>query len=474
MPFLLLGADSRAGREDTKLHPAGGAPSRRRALRHDLRPGVSILYNLLYLLAAAITWPYLVWRRLKRGPGSLSWSERLGGVSSRPVAAHCAWIHGVSLGEINATQPLVAELRARSPETVIVISSTTQTGLQRAQELYPRLLVFRFPLDLSFVLHRVFQRIRPSIIVLMELEVWPNLLEVARSWHVPVIIANARITDERTMRAFRLPILRGIARRMFRQIAWVGAQDDVYARRFAELGVSQDRIRVTGSVKYDSAVVADRVDGQEAVAEQMAIDSAAPLWVCGSTGPGEEATILAAHAHLLQEFPQLQLVIVPRRPERFDEVARLIVEHNWTCLRRSGAPPLVPANVETPRAVGLGDTVGELRKFYALATVVFVGRSLVPMGGSDVMEVAGLGKPMVVGPHTENFAEPVEWLVRAGACQALSPDEANVDGLAKAIATWLRDTDRVSRGAAGREVVLSRRGATDRTVTQILTMRSDE
>jgi 3-deoxy-D-manno-octulosonic-acid transferase len=426
---------------------------------------MSTLYDLLYLLAVGLGWPFLLYRRLKRGPSGVPLSELMGRVPSRPVSARCVWIHAVSLGEVNATRTLVTELRTRSPDTVVVVSATTRTGLARARQIYPNLVTFRFPLDFSFAIRRVLTKIRPSIIVLMELEVWPNLVEVAEQEQIPVIIANGRVTEEKSMRRFRQPVLRHVARRMFRKLRWVGVQDERYAQRFVELGVPAERVTVTGSVKYDAADIADRLDGQDALAQAMGLDPDKPVWVCGSTGPGEEAQILVAYEQILAHVKDLQLAIIPRKPERFDEVAALIVERGYACLRRSTGAPVVPQGVVEPRPVALGDTMGELRMFYALATVVFVGRTLVPMGGSDVMEVAGLAKPLIVGPHTENFAEAVNLLASEGGCRQISSAEA----LTGAVLDLLRHPQRAAKmGQAARAAIVSRRGATELTVDEIL------
>ncbi len=428
---------------------------------------MSRFYDLLYLLAVGLGWPYLLYRRWTRGRSGVPLREYFGRVPSRPVSASCVWIHAVSLGEVNATRTLVEELRQRSPETIVVLSSTTRTGLDRARTLYPRLITFRFPLDFSFVHRTLLDRVRPSVIVLMELEVWPNLIEVAAERHIPVLIANGRVTAERSMRRFNHPLVRPLARRMFRQIAWVGAQDETYAERFIALGVPADRVTVTGSLKYDAADVSDHIPGQDELAAEMGIDTSRPLWVCGSTGPGEEALILDAYAKLREHTPDLQLALIPRKPERFDEVATLIVQRGFACLRRSTGQPTVPPGVTEPRPVFLGDTLGELRKFYALATVVFVGRTLVPMGGSDVMEAAGLARPVLVGPFTENFAEAVSLLVAEGGCRQIT----GPDALAGAVSDLLRHPERRARmGAAARAAIVSRRGATARTVTEILAL----
>ena len=426
---------------------------------------MSLLLDLIYVLLVCLGWPYLVYRRLTRGPASLALRQRLGNVPDRKVSAHCVWVHGVSLGEINAARTLVAELHRRSPGTAIAISSTTQTGYERAVALFPDLCVFRFPLDFSITIRRVLRRLRPSVIVLMELEVWPNLIEVAEGRGIPVVIANGRVTEGKSMRRFRKPLIRSLARRMFGRIRWVGAQDQTYADRFIELGVPAERVQVTGSMKYDAAEVADRIDGQDELAEGMGIDASKPLWVCGSTGPGEESLLLDAYETALSDAPTLQLAIVPRKPERFDEVAALIVRRGFACLRRSSGEPTLPAGVAEPRPVFLGDTLGELRKFYALSAAAFVGRSLVPLGGSDVMEVAALAKPVLVGTHTENFAEPVELLLAAGGCRVVGSSAE----LAGALVELLGDFEaREKMGCAGRATILSRRGATQCTVDRIL------
>ncbi len=426
---------------------------------------LSILLDLLWLLALPWVGLFRLVRNRRRKRSPIPLREYFGRVPARPVAAQCVWIHGVSLGEVNAIRTLVAELHRRAPDVAVVVSSSTDTGWTRARELYPQLITFRFPLDFSPAIRAAFARLRPSIVVLMELEVWPNFLEVAAADGVPVVIANGRVTEARSMRRFRWPLVRGLARRMFRRITWVGAQDATYQARFIELGVSAERVAVTGSLKYDAADVGDRIAGQDELAQNMGIDPAQPLWVCGSTGPGEEELILDAYARLRETIPDVQLALIPRKPERFDEVAELIVRRGYACLRRSTGQPMLPAGISEPGPVFLGDTLGELRKFYALATIVFVGRSLVPLGGSDVMEVAGLAKAALVGPHTENFTDAVDLLLAEGGCRRITGPEH----LAPVVADLLRHPARREKmGQAARAAVVSRRGATARTVKEIL------
>lgn len=426
---------------------------------------MTVLYDLLYALALVLGWPFLILRRIRRGPGSIALGDRLGNVPPLPGDGGSIWIHGVSVGEIDATPSLVSMLQARRPDLTIVISTTTSTGLARARQLYPDLTVFRFPLDFSFVLRKVIRRLRPQALILMELETWPNLLEVATQVGLPVVIANGRVTEGGSMRSFRKPVLRGIARRMFGRVTWVAAQEAVYAERFIELGVPAARVEVVGSVKFDTADVADTIPGQDELAEALGLDPARPLLVCGSTGqlpggPAEEDLLLDVYQRLRQRHPTLQLALIPRKPERFDFVAERIAAAGLTCWRRTSGEAR-----RDPDAIILGDTMGELRKFYALADVVFVGRTLVPMGGSNVIEVAGLARPLLVGPHNENFAEPVRILSAAGACVVAG----GVDELARELDRLLADaTARRAMGQRARETVLAQRGATERIVARVL------
>lgn len=446
--------------------------------------------DLLYLPAAILYLPFLFYQMLALKKNRRGWGERFGGVPRRTGDRPCIWIHAVSLGEVNATRTLVTEIGRRLPECEVVISATTDTGHAAARRLYPDQIVFRYPLDFSWVVRRVLQRIRPGAIILMELEVWPNLITIARRRGIAICIANGRVTEERSMRRFRMPVLRRLAGSMFSRITWAAAQDATYAARFVELGVPADRVHVVGSLKYDTAVIADGVEGDTALARAVAIDPNRPLIVAGSTGPGEEEMLLDAWQALRVQHPGAQLAIVPRKPERFDEVARLIEQRGLACRRRSRHPESAAnqpgaqvresgvesgvrnaergiadasdlrRSTEAPVVI-LGDTMGELRKFYSLATVVFVGRSLAPLGGSDVMEVAGLAKPMCFGPHMDNFADAAEKLLAArAAVQVPSAAELSIT-----MGGFLADpaaADEMGRRAQG--VVRANTGATNKTI----------
>jgi len=459
------------------------------------------LADIAYLFAGLIYLPVALYHALILGKNRRGWRQRFGGVPTFDPTVPRIWIHAVSLGEINATPRLVAALRERLPETDVVFSTTTDTGYARAVQLYGADCVFRFPLDSSLVVSRVLRRVRPTMIVLVELEVWYNLVRIAARRGIPVAIVNGRLT-ERSARRFGW--LGSIGRSMFRDLTWAGAQDETIAARFRSVGVPTDRIEVTSSLKWDTAAVTDRVDGADELGAAIGLDGSRPVWVCGSTGRGGEEMLLNTYrtivrfgtnqsrgrerldqqshvatkprSHEGRVYPVAGapdsdtkipiLVLVPRKPERFDEVARLVADAGFTCVRRSQRPD--GTRVATDSAGGgvvLGDTMGELRKFYSLADVVFVGRSLVPLGGSDPMEVAALGKPIVTGPHMENFESAVNSLRSADAIRVVQ----TADELSAVIGELLADSSTRARlGAAAREVVLRNQGATQRTADRLV------
>ncbi len=424
--------------------------------------------NFCYLIAAVLYAPVLVYQMVFLDKNRSGWRERFGHIVPREGDRPCIWIHAVSVGEVNATRALVQQIRNAFLDVEIVISSTTDTGYDRAKTLYRDLKVFRYPLDFSWMIRRALDRLRPTVIVLMELEVWYNLSTIAAGKGIKVCVANGRFTA-RSIR--RLWLIRPLIRRMFSALAWVGAQNEQIAERFRRVGVRAECMDVVGSLKWDTATIADHVDGEKELAAALGIRRDRPLVVLGSSGPGEEEMMIDACAQLPVELNEVQLAIVPRKPERFGEVARLIEKKGRSCFKRSEQPDgsLPPTNT-SGRGIVLGDTMGELRKFYSLSDVVMVGRTLVPMGGSDLMEIAALGKSIIVGPHTENFADPVECLRQADAIvQIDSPAE-----LGHGLEVLLADADlRRGMGERARRVVRQNQGATARTVQQLQKLLAD-
>jgi 3-deoxy-D-manno-octulosonic-acid transferase len=422
-----------------------------------------ILIDCAYLLAVVAISPMVLYRMLRQNRYRTGWAQRFGRISSKQPGKKCVWLHAVSVGEVNATKTVVQELQRRFPDFEIVISTTTDTGFARASALYGQdLQVFYFPLDFSWIMRRAFRNIRPAICLLMELEVWPNLISIAQQMNIPVVVVNGRITERSFSRYSRI---RPIARSIFQKVTLILAQTDEYARRFVGIGTPAENVIVTGSLKYDTAQITDTVEGADRLAAQLNIDKDDKLWIAGGTGPGEEKIVLEVFQDLKQheKFSDLRLVIVPRKPERFDEVAQLITDAGFDFVRYSEIKNTDAARADKV-AVILGDTMGDLRKFYSLAAIIFVGRSLVPMGGSDMIEAAALAKPTIFGPHAFNFQQTVDDLLRGqGAILVRDRQE-----LLEAMQKCLTEPDFAQRTAQnGRDVIRRNQGATRKTIDQI-------
>ena len=430
----------------------------------------------MYAVAAAAAAPVWLLRTKSRHKVASALRNRMGHVERRAGDGPAILIHAVSLGEMNATRALVAKLRERRPDVHIIISTTTNTGYDRGMTLYanePNTTLIRFPLDLTPAVARVLDRLRPNLVVLIELEVWPNFVKQCRKRGIPVLVINARLTTS-SFRNYRMggPLVKWI----FRRIALVCAQDQTYADRFKALGVPDDRLRITGTMKFDNAQVSDHVPGDLLLAEVLKLrKSDGQVWVCGSTGPGEEQIIIEAYRALLAKHPELRLVLVPRHPERFDEVTDLVRTSGLDVIRRSQPGTLI-TDSKTGTGAGahpviIGDTMGELRKFFSLADVIFVGRSLVDLGprqhGSDMIEPAALSKPVIVGPFTQNFADAMNRFREAKAVVEVSSGTA----LGEAVSRLLDDREEaVAMGQRAAAVVRENQGATERHVAVILEM----
>jgi 3-deoxy-D-manno-octulosonic-acid transferase len=384
-------------------------------------------YDVAYWIGLGVSSPYWLLRGKSRDKVLRAFRQRMGRMPNRNWQGPCVMIHAVSLGEVNATRALVSMLHRARADLNFVITTTTETGFERAKELYgaaANAVVVRYPLDFSSAVNRTLDAVKPTVVALMELEVWPNFIRECQKRDIRVALINGRMT-ETSYRNYKW--IRPVAASMFRRLAGICVQDQTYADRFVDLGAPMGRVLVTGSMKFDTAQITDRIPGARDLADdlglRLGIDK---VWVCGSTGPGEEDAILRVYRSMLMRHPRLRLLIVPRHPERFDEVASIIEEHRFACIRRSSHISAAWLNSPIPPVI-LGDTIGELRKFYSFADVVFVGRTLVDLGprqhGSDMIEPAALGKPVVVGPFTGNFAEPMSKFVESDAIRVVANEE---------------------------------------------------
>src|SRR5688572_19638842 len=383
-------------------------------------------YDIAYYLGLGASAPYWLAKPAARRKVLTALAQRNGQVARREWANPAIMIHAVSLGEMNATRALVALLQRERPDLNFVISTTTDTGYERGRELYglnPAVTLIRFPLDFKAAVERTLEAIRVSLVVLMEGEIWPNFLKVCERRNIRVLLINARMTT----RAYnRYKLIRPVTAGMLRRLHGIAAQDHEYAKMFVDLGAPSGRAVVSGTMKLDTAITIGGVPGASTLAHGMGLDPMTQkIWVCGSTGEGEEEIALRIYRDLLMKHPKLRLVIVPRHPQRFDAVAQLIESHRFEVIRRSQHQR---ANVNAPiPPVYLGDTMGELRKFYYMAEIVFVGRTLVDLGprqhGSDMIEPAALSKPTIVGPYTGNFAEAMRKFTEANAISVVSDEE---------------------------------------------------
>ena len=429
--------------------------------------------DLLYLIVVAVLSPWLLWRVARTGRYRRDLSAKLCG--SRPALAKgtpVAWFHGVSVGEIHLLVTVVAAFRQRHPDFAIVISSTTDTGLAEARARFADGTVIAFPFDFSWAVRTTLDAVRPAVVALAESEMWPNFLAAAGERGVPVVVINARMSP----RSFaRLNRVAGLVRSLlFRHVTAFAVQSDDYAARLRQLGVSEGKLTVTGSVKFDGAT-ADRdtpkarelrrllciragcvSDGPVSVSH-----ASGSVVVAGSTHAPEEEIVLRAFADLRARHPDLRLILVPRHPDRFEEVAKLLEASGLPFARRSRLTD-PPAD---PPAVLLLDTVGELGAAWSLADVGFTGGSLDgKRGGQSMIEPAGYGVPVVFGPHVWNFRDAAKRLVEVGG--ALMVETA--DELGPALDRLLADAELRARvGATARQFVRDNQGATAKTLDVI-------
>ena len=414
------------------------------------------LYSLLIYCAVPWATAVVLWRALSSRGYRQGLGERFGLGRRSPTPT--LWLHAVSLGEVSAAAPLVRALRARYPDEPLVMTTATPTGRARAVSLFGAAVEVRFlPYDMPGAVARFLDRIRPRLAVIMETELWPNLFAGCERRGVPVVLASARLSAKSVTRYRRL---RGLSRAVFSAVSLIAAQTREDAERFIAIGADGARTRVAGNIKFDLELPAGVVEAGRELRKFHG--EARPTWIAGSTHAGEEEQLLAAHAELPDDA---LLLLVPRHPNRFDDVAHLLAARGVTFIRRSGgrAP-------DGATRVVLIDSVGELAALYAAADAAFVGGSLVPIGGHNLLEPAALGLPVLTGPSHANSREIARLLLDQGA--ALEVKDARE--LAAVLRRLLADpAERQRMGAIGRRIVESNRGSVQRLLGLIESLRSD-
>ena len=416
------------------------------------------LYSLALICYAILHVPRLLYDAVRHGKYIGTLRERWGRLPAaiNPGGVPSIWIHAVSVGEVLATGALIPALRDRYPDHPLWLSTTTQTGRAAAAGLKGVDGLFYFPFDLSPVVARVLDRVRPALFIMVDTELWPNLLRHCTLRGVKTTLVNGRISDRsypryRVVRPFFRHVLAGVDR--------CCAQTEESGRRLIDLGAPPTRVTVTGNLKFDTLPVPDSRSpwARAGVLRPFRITEGRTVVMAASTHPGEETPVLEAFGRIRRGDPTALLVVAPRHPERCGEVMALAAGQGLDVVRRSD----LPVDGEPRAAVVVLDTVGELATLFQIASVVFLGGSLVPAGGHNVLEPAAWGKPVVFGPYMENFSELAElFLTNRAACQIRS-----ADALEPALSTLLGDpVQRAALGAAGRALVAANRGATDRSL----------
>jgi len=421
------------------------------------------LYNLALLILSPLIGAYCLLRLARRGRLRAGWKERLG-FWPAPVRELCRtrptlWVHAVSVGETIAALPLLRALRERHPEMNLLLTTITETGreiaLTRAREADA---VLYFPVDFFFIIRRVLRLARPALVVTVDTELWPNLFLLAHQQGIPTAVANGRISDRslRRIRRFRAAFL---YRWLLPNIDRLCMQSALDAERARQLGAPPEHVLVTGSAKFDEPYPHVSPAEQDRLRAELGLNPNEPVILAGSTGYGEEPHILAAFQAVRQVYPEARLILVPRHIDRTPEIETFVRAANLSSLRRTQLPAQADVS-RTERRVVIVDTLGELARLYALATVAFVGRSLVPQGGSNLLQAAAQGKPVLFGPDVSNFRDSAALLLEHGVGFQVADSAA----LGQQMVALLGDPARLAQiDQEARALIAANRGAVART-----------
>lgn len=415
------------------------------------------LYSVLYGLALIVSLPYWLFAMLRSGKYRAGLKERFGSIARRislPAAGQrSVWIHAVSVGEVLAVSGLITALQARLSEIRIFISTTTQTGQALARQRFGEHNVFYMPLDLPFAVNAVLRTIRPEMLVLAETEFWPNVLRLTKGRGASIAVVNGRISD-RSLPGYRR--FRGLLRQVLESVDLFLAQSEIDAKRLVEIGAMPDRVHVSGNLKFDAKIAQD---SPLSSALKNALTPNQQVLVFGSTVEGEESLLNPCFKSVLHEFPQALIVLAPRHPERFDAVAELLRSDGISFWRRtawSGKP--------ISGGVLLLDTIGELASVYSLAQFAFVGGSMVPRGGHNILEPAHFSKAILIGPHYENFRVVVDEFIANNAIKVVPLEQMTTVAL-----QLMRSPEEAALlGQRAKSIVVTGQGSVQRTLSALL------
>lgn len=410
-----------------------------------------LVYSFIFALCMPFVVIKLFWRGYKAPEYRSRKLERFGWFKA-PVLKECIWIHAVSVGEVLAAEPVIRALQKRYPERGIVITSMTPTSSEQIYKLFGHTVFHVYaPYDLPFMVNAFLKRIKPEFLIIMETELWPNMIHRARKKGCPVVIVNARLSERSANGYQRLKPAVGW---MLNELSLVLCQNTNDASRFSSLGISDEKIHVTGSVKYDVNI--DPSIHREGRMLKESIGQSKHVWVAASTHEGEDARVLAIHLQLREFFPDAVLILVPRHPERFDSAFSLSEQAGFITYRRTHE-----AKIPDDTDVFVVDTMGELLQFYAASDIAFIGGSLVEVGGHNPIEPGALGLPILAGPHVFNFEAICEQLIAAGGMEVVQGETRLLAALKELMA---KPEMARERGANAMKEVNASKGAVNRVV----------
>ncbi|MCA9098165.1 MAG: 3-deoxy-D-manno-octulosonic acid transferase [Planctomycetaceae bacterium] len=425
---------------------------------------MGLILNLVYLLALLLAGPWIFLSRLRRRKSLGNLRQKLFG--ELPISTdkrQAIWLHAVSVGEVLQLQSIVKRLTEQHPDYRLVITTTTTTGYGVAAEKYgSQHEVCYFPFDFTWSVRRALRRIRPALVVLVELELWPNFIRETHRAGIPTCLINGRVT-ERSWKRYHL--IRPLIGSLLKKLSSIQVQDGIYAERLINLGAPVERVEVTGSIKFDGIRCDRDAASVKEIRAGFGIDSEDLVLIAGSTQAPEEELALDCYEQLKKDYPRLRLMLVPRHAERFEEVAELVVSRSIPLVRRTEVRgKSSESSVLSRNAVLLLDTLGELSAAWGVADLAFVGGSFGERGGQNMIEPAGYGACVMFGPNTWNFRDAVQLLLENGGAVLIPTPEAFTPTVRKS----LSDLDLAREiGSWAKRVVLSQQGAADRTVARI-------
>lgn len=431
-----------------------GKPSTPSRLTTERTP-VPYLLNCVYLLSLIVAFPWLLWQAIRKGKYREGFAAKFWGlVPKRQGQETCLWLHAVSVGEVNLVQPLLEQIQRQRPDWKCVLSTTTMTGMALARKRYPQLSVFYCPLDFTWAVAAAMRRIRPHVLVLAELELWPNLIAAARKHGAKVAVVNGRLS-EHSARGYRR--IRPLVKNILHKIDLLAVQDETYAHRFRDLGATEHSLCVTGSMKYDGAETNRTNEATTRLARLWGITQSDRVLLAGSTQEPEESLALDTYLQLAESHPELRLILVPRHPDRFEAVAEMLDTRGVPWQRRTD----LDSKPADPQArILLVNVIGELGAWWGTAHIAYVGGSMGPRGGQNMIEPAAYGAAVSFGPNTRNFRDIVTAMLARHAAVVLH----NGDDMTEFVRRCLNDPHYQRQlGDQAQQLVKEQLGATKRT-----------